>query len=152
MSAHFGKRVLTTIALLASFTNATSVFAHAHLKRETPAADSTVTAPKELRLVFSEGVEASFTKVTLTGDGETVAIKGIETTPGDQKNLYRDAGKPLAAGKYIVEWPLFPLTPTKAKAVTRLLSVTDVSNAGSKGPHCGPLLWPLSTWLASFSP
>ena len=104
MSAHFAKNVLTTIALLASFTTATSVFAHAHLKSETPAADSTVTAPKELRLVFSEGVEASFTKVTLTSDGEPVAIKGIETTPGDQKILIVTPEKPLAAGKYIVEW------------------------------------------------
>lgn len=59
MSAYFAKNVLTTVALFSSLTTATSVFAHAHLKSETPAAGSTVTAPKELRLVFSEGVEAS---------------------------------------------------------------------------------------------
>lgn len=104
MSAYFAKNVLTTVALFSSLTTATSVFAHAHLKSETPAADSTVTRPKELRLVFSEGVEASFTKVALKGDGAAVAIKRIETAPGDQKTLIVTPEKPLAAGKYNVEW------------------------------------------------
>lgn len=104
MSAYFAKNVLTTVALFSSLTTATSVFAHAHLKSETPPADSTVTTPKELRLVFSEGVEASFTKVALNSDGAAVAIKGIETAPGDQKTLIVTPEKPLAAGKYNVEW------------------------------------------------
>ncbi|VVQ21501.1 copper homeostasis periplasmic binding protein CopC [Pseudomonas fluorescens] len=104
MSAHFAKKVLTTLALLASLSTVTSVFAHAHLKSETPAANSTVSAPQELRLVFSEGVEAKFTKVTITGDGTTVAVKSIETAPGDQKTLIVTPEKPLATGKYKVEW------------------------------------------------
>ncbi|KAI3486821.1 hypothetical protein L1887_49616 [Cichorium endivia] len=41
MPAHFAKKILTSVALLASLATATSVFAHAHLKSETPAADST---------------------------------------------------------------------------------------------------------------
>lgn len=104
MSAHFAKKVLTTVALLASFATATSVFAHAHLKSETPAADSTVNAPKDLRLVFSEGVEAKFTKVTITADGAAVAVKNIETAPGDQKTLIVTPEKLLTPGKYKVEW------------------------------------------------
>jgi methionine-rich copper-binding protein CopC len=104
MSAHFAKKALTTVALLASFATATSVFAHAHLKSETPAADSTVTAPKDLRLVFSEGVEAKFTTVSITADGTAVAVKSIETAPGDQKTLIVTPEKPLTAGKYKVEW------------------------------------------------
>ncbi|MGY2277516.1 copper homeostasis periplasmic binding protein CopC [Pseudomonas monsensis] len=104
MPAHFAKKILTSVALLASLATATSVFAHAHLKSETPAADSTVSAPQELRLVFSEGVEAKFTKVTITGDGSAVAVKSIEIAPGDQKTLIVTPEKPLAAGKYKVEW------------------------------------------------
>ncbi|MDR6605917.1 copper homeostasis periplasmic binding protein CopC [Pseudomonas synxantha] len=104
MSAHFAKKVLTTVALLASIATATSVFAHAHLKSETPAAGSTVTAPKDLRLVFSEGVEAKFTKVSITADNAPVAVKSIETAPGDQKTLIVTPEKPLTAGKYKVEW------------------------------------------------
>lgn len=62
------KKALTVTALLGSLFTASSVLAHAHLKSSTPAADSSVAAPAELRLVFSEGVEASFTKVDISKD------------------------------------------------------------------------------------
>ena len=39
------KKALTTTALLGSLLAASSVWAHAHLKSQTPAADSTVSAP-----------------------------------------------------------------------------------------------------------
>lgn len=98
------KKALTTAALLGSLLAASSVFAHAHLKSQTPAADSTVTAPKELRLVFSEGVEASFTKVTISKDGKDVAVKNLTTKGSDKKTLIVTPAAPLAAGAYKVEW------------------------------------------------
>ncbi|MEO6678188.1 MAG: copper homeostasis periplasmic binding protein CopC [Pseudomonas sp.] len=94
------KKALTTAALLGSLLAASSVFAHAHLKSQTPAADSTVTAPKELRLVFSEGVEASFTKVTING----VPAEKLATEGSDKKTLIVTPAAPLAAGAYKVEW------------------------------------------------
>jgi methionine-rich copper-binding protein CopC len=78
------------------------VFAHAHLKSQTPAADSTVAAPTELRLVFSEGVEAAFTKVTISKDGATVAVK-----PGHRGQRQEDPGGHTGCatpGAYKVEW------------------------------------------------
>jgi methionine-rich copper-binding protein CopC len=104
MSAHFAKKVLTTVALLASFATASSAFAHAHLKSELPAADATVSAPRELRLVFSEGVEAQFTQVKVSNGTAAVAIKSIVTAPGDKKTLIVTPEKPLTAGTYKVEW------------------------------------------------
>lgn len=104
MSAHFAKKILTTVALLASVATATSIFAHAHLKSETPAADSTVTAPTELRLVFSEGVEEKFTKVDITTGGAAVPVKSIATDPNDKKILIVTPAKPLTAGQYQVQW------------------------------------------------
>ena len=104
MSAHFAKKVLTTVALLASFATASSTFAHAHLKSELPAADATVSAPKELHLVFSEGVEAQFTQVKVSNGTAAVAIKSIVTAPGDKKTLIVTPEKPLTAGTYKVEW------------------------------------------------
>lgn len=104
MSAHFSKKVLTTVALLASFATASSAFAHAHLKSELPAADATVSAPRELRLVFSEGVEAQFTQVKVSNGTAAVAIKSIVTAPGDKKTLIVTPEKPLTAGTYKVEW------------------------------------------------
>ncbi|SFI21139.1 MULTISPECIES: copper homeostasis periplasmic binding protein CopC [unclassified Pseudomonas] len=98
------KKSLTTLALLASLLGASAAFAHAHLKSAEPAADSSVAAPKDLRLTFSEGVEATFTKVSLSKDGTEVAIKGLETPDADKKVLVVTPAAPLAAGTYKVVW------------------------------------------------
>ncbi|MEW7857279.1 copper homeostasis periplasmic binding protein CopC [Pseudomonas chlororaphis] len=98
------KKLLTTSALLASLVAASSAFAHAHLQSQVPAADSTVSAPSELRLVFSEGVEAAFTKVSLSKDGAVVAVKALATEGADKKTLVVTPAAPLAAGAYKVEW------------------------------------------------
>ena len=98
------KKTLTTVALLGSLFAASSVFAHAHLKDQAPAADSTVSAPSELRLVFSEGVEATFSKVSISKDGAPVPVKGLATEGSDKKTLIVTPAAPLAAGAYKVEW------------------------------------------------
>ncbi|MCU1750227.1 copper homeostasis periplasmic binding protein CopC [Pseudomonas sp. 6D_7.1_Bac1] len=98
------KKTLTAVALLGSLFAASSVFAHAHLKSATPAADSSVAAPTELRLVFSEGVEANFTKVDISKDGVAVAVKSIATESADKKTLVVTPAAPLTAGNYKVVW------------------------------------------------
>ncbi|MGE8188044.1 copper homeostasis periplasmic binding protein CopC [Pseudomonas sp. NPDC086278] len=98
------KNALTTAALLGSLLAASSAFAHAHLTSQTPAANSTVSAPAELRLVFSEGVEATFTKVTLSKDGANVPVKNLATEGSDKKTLIVTPAAPLTAGAYKVEW------------------------------------------------
>ncbi|MBC3304687.1 copper homeostasis periplasmic binding protein CopC [Pseudomonas sp. SWRI18] len=98
------KQALTTVALFASLLGASAAFAHAHLQRSEPAADSSVAAPKDLRLTFSEGVEATFTKVSLSKDGTEVAIKGLETPDADKKVLVVTPAAPLATGHYKVVW------------------------------------------------
>jgi methionine-rich copper-binding protein CopC len=98
------KKALVTTALLGSLLAASSVWAHAHLKGQTPAADSTVSAPSELRLEFSEGVEATFTKVTITKDGVAVPLKSLATEGSDKKILIVTPAAPLTAGAYKVEW------------------------------------------------
>ena len=98
------KKSLTAIALFASLLGASAAFAHAHLKSSEPAADSSGAAPKELRLTFSEGVEATFTKVSLSKDGTEVAIKGLQTQGAGKKVLVVTPAAPLAAGNYKVVW------------------------------------------------
>jgi methionine-rich copper-binding protein CopC len=98
------KKGLTAAALLGSLLAASSVFAHAHLKSATPAADSTAVTPKELRLVFSEGVEAAFTKVSISKDGAAVTVKSIVTEGTNKQTLIVTPAVPLAAGDYKVEW------------------------------------------------
>lgn len=97
-------KALTTAALLGSLLAASSVWAHTHLKSQTPAADSTVSAPAQLRLEFSEGVEATFTKVTITKDGAPVPVKNLATEGSDKKTLIVTPAEPLTAGTYKVEW------------------------------------------------
>lgn len=104
MSTPFAKKTLTTVVLLASLASIGNAFAHAHLKSQSPAADSSVPASKDLRLNFSEGVEAKLTQVTVTDDGKPVAIKSIETDASDKKLLIVTPEQPLAPGAYNVEW------------------------------------------------
>ncbi|MBS7562051.1 MULTISPECIES: copper homeostasis periplasmic binding protein CopC [Pseudomonas] len=99
------KNLFTTTALLASLLSASSVFAHAHLKGSNPAANSSVVAPNELRLMFSEGVEAAFTQVTISKDGAPLEVKSLATEGTDKKTLVvTPAATPLRAGEYKVEW------------------------------------------------
>ncbi|MBW8355824.1 MAG: copper homeostasis periplasmic binding protein CopC [Pseudomonas sp.] len=99
------KNLFTTTALLASLLGASSVFAHAHLKGSNPAANSSVVAPNELRLMFSEGVEAAFTQVTISKDGAPLEVKSLATEGADKKTLVATpAATPLRAGEYKVEW------------------------------------------------
>ncbi|OCR22330.1 hypothetical protein AFK24_24810 [Pseudomonas syringae] len=98
------RMALTLASLIASLSFMGTVSAHAHLNTEIPAAESTASGLKDLRLNFSEGVEARFTKVTITRDGNPVAVKNIETDPSDKKLLIVTPEQPLSAGEYKVEW------------------------------------------------
>ena len=104
MSAAFLKKILNTAALLTLMAGASAAFAHAHLEQSTPAADSTVSNVKELRLVFTEGVEQAFTKVVLTHDQAPVAVSSIKTEPVNKKILIVTPAQPLPAGTYNVKW------------------------------------------------
>ncbi|MFV1944077.1 copper homeostasis periplasmic binding protein CopC [Pseudomonas luteola] len=104
MKNTFAKSTLTAASLVALLTVTGNVYAHAHLKGETPAADSTSKSQKDLHLSFSEAVEARFSKLTVTSAGKPVAVKSIETDPADNKVLIVTPEQPLAAGEYKVEW------------------------------------------------
>ena len=109
MSALRFKNIALSLSLLASASLSSLVFAHAHLESQLPAADSTVPAPKELRLQFSEGVEDKFTKVSITSTaagGKTMveAVPEIATDPANNKVLIVTPVAPLNAGEYKIEW------------------------------------------------
>lgn len=109
MSALRLKHIVASLTLLASACLSGLAFAHAHLESQLPAADSTVTTPKELRLRFSEGIEEKFTKVSITSttpSGKTMveAVPDIATDPADNKILIVTPVAPLTAGQYKIEW------------------------------------------------
>jgi len=104
MSAAFLKKILNASALVALMAGASTAFAHAHLEQATPAADSSASDVKVLRLQFSEGVEQAFTKVAVSHDGAPVALSSVKTEPADKKVLIVTPEQPLASGQYEVKW------------------------------------------------
>ena len=79
-------------------------FAHAHPVTMTPAKDSTVTAPKEVSIVFSEELDGKFSTLELQDSmGMVVSKTKAVLDPKDAKHLTL-ALPALAPGVYTVNW------------------------------------------------
>ncbi len=97
--------VLTIAASLVFAISATSAFAHAQLEQAVPAVGGTVASPSEIRLKFSEGVEAHFCTVAVSAEGGgAVSLGAPSLDPADPSVLIAKVGKPLAPGVYTVTW------------------------------------------------
>jgi copper resistance protein C len=84
--------------------HATAV-AHATLQQAVPAVGSTIAAaPTEIRLKFSEGMEAALSRVTVSGDKGAVQTARPHTEPGDKSTLIVSLPGSLKAGTYKVQW------------------------------------------------
>ena len=79
--------------------------AHVHLKSSSPAANSSLdTAPIELTLVFTEGLESALCTVSVADSAGAAAVAGpAEHDPVDA-SLIHVALAPLPAGLYRVTW------------------------------------------------
>lgn len=99
-------RALRGIVFFACAVTTSSAFAHAHLQQQSPAADTEVSAaPQALTLRFSEGIEAKFSGITLTGPQHET----LQTGPGvvsekDDKQLTVPLMHALKPGRYTVNW------------------------------------------------
>ena len=110
-------RALSAAVFLSAMLTTASVFAHAHLQQQIPAADSTVSvSPQALTLTFSEGVELSFSGVTLSGrQNKPVATGKLARSDGNKVQLTLPLNEPLAAGEYTVEWHVVSVDGHKTK-------------------------------------
>ena len=83
----------------------TAADAHAFLEQAMPPVGGAVpTAPTEIRLTFSEGVEPRFSGIELaTSDGRPIVTGPAAIAPGDHKQLVL-AVPLLAPGRYRVSW------------------------------------------------
>lgn len=89
--------------------------AHAHLTHPIPAVDTTVAAPKQLSLGFSEPVELGFSQVTLTtASGDPVALQPLASAADDRKTLLVKPAAALAAGQYTVQWKVVSVDTHKS--------------------------------------
>lgn len=92
-----------------------AAFAHAHLDHASPKVGSTVAAPKEVVLWFTEAVEPKFSSIEVTNDkGEPV-----------------QAGKASRMGAAALRVPVKPLGPGTYKVNWKVLSVDTHRSQGS---------------------
>ncbi len=110
-------RLITIATLFTALTVSSSAFAHAHLKHQYPAADAAVTAaPQAITLNFSEGVEANFSGLTLTGPQQTVVKTGTaKRNEKDDKQLIVPVDGAMKPGDYQVDWHVVSVDGHKTK-------------------------------------
>jgi len=99
------RKIHSVIGALAalSLVMATRAQAHAHLTSSEPAADTTVAAPKQLALRFTEKMVPKFSGFELsTAAGAKVAVKA--SLGPDGMTLLGAPTKALAPGVYKVTW------------------------------------------------
>ena len=103
LTAALGAALFTTLSLTA-FTPTAAW--HLHLKRAEPGVNDTVaTAPKSVRLWFTETPEAVGARITLTGPGGAVVALGKPAVEsGDDAPLAAEVKGPMAPGAYQVAW------------------------------------------------
>ncbi len=98
------KKLLLAAAAI-SIALAGQAMAHAHLKSALPAADGTVkSAPSELDLTFSEGLNVKFSGIKMTGPDKATVRTGEAMLTNDGTTLMVPVPDKLAPGKYRVEW------------------------------------------------
>jgi len=114
---------LAILALAALLAAPASASAHAMLDHATPAVGSTVAAPKEVVLSFTEKLEPKFSSIEVR-DAKGASVHAGKATPGGAPTELRVALKPLQAGTYKVIW--------------RVLSVDTHRTQGSFSFRVGP--------------
>lgn len=98
------KSILMLAAACCSLALAGDALAHAHPKSMTPAADSTVAAPAEISMRFTEGLEAAFSSLAVQDAAGHAVADGKAELDGDTHTVLRLALPPLAPGVYTVKW------------------------------------------------
>ena len=79
-------------------------FAHAKPKAMVPEANSTVSAPSEISIIFSEALEPKFSSLKVTDERSNPAsTRASVVDPADRKHMTLALPK-LAPGVYTVHW------------------------------------------------
>ena len=93
------------IAFAALVLSAAPAFAHAVPRAMTPGPDSTVSAPTEISMTFSEELEPKFSSIKLADSrGVTVSKVAAVLDPKNARHLTLAVPRGLAAGVYTVQW------------------------------------------------
>ena len=95
-------RLFFSFAALIALSGA--AYAHAQLESASPPVGGAVDSPAQISITFSEGVEAKFSGIAVSGPGGAVPVGKPSVAPSDNKTLVVKVGKTLAPGTYTVKW------------------------------------------------
>lgn len=100
------KTLVFATVLISCAVIATAAQAHAKLTSTNPAAGAVVAeSPKDLRLIFNEGLIAKFSGIELkTEKGENIETGTAVADPADNKQLIVPLPAALADGVYSIKW------------------------------------------------
>lgn len=111
--------ILAGITFVAGLALSGQAFAHAHLASATPADKATVaTAPKEIDLTFTEGLELKFSGADVTGPTKEKIKTGEATLSQDGKSLTIPVSDTLKPGTYTVDWHALSVDGHKSNGST----------------------------------
>jgi Uncharacterized protein, homolog of Cu resistance protein CopC len=109
-------RAVRALTLLIASAVTPAVLAHAHLKQQSPAANTQVAAPQTLTLNFSEGIEPAFSGVVVTDAQRQVMKTGtVKRDEKDSARLVVPLEEPLPVGTYQVDWHVVSVDGHKTK-------------------------------------
>ncbi|MFC0338072.1 hypothetical protein SAMN05421848_2560 [Kushneria avicenniae] len=113
------KKYLMGSVMLAALAVSTQTLAHAHLKDAVPGEKESVSAPQEISLTFSEGLELAFSGVDVVNtDGDSVTLEDARLQD-DGKTLVTPIGEPLDSGSYDVRWHVLSIDGHKTQGQYR---------------------------------
>jgi methionine-rich copper-binding protein CopC len=98
------RKILILPMMAAALLISTVVEAHPRLVSSNPLASSTVTAPKELKLAFSEALIPQFSGLQIRDSKEQIIKTGKAATSPDGKQLIVPLTTSLKPGTYQVNW------------------------------------------------
>ena len=104
MNTLFRSRIVTALIGIGLTIGAPSALAHSRPKVMVPAPDSTVTAPANVSVTFTEPLEPKFSSLSVTDtQGNKLNTASSLPLPNDPKTLTL-ALPPLKPGDYLVHW------------------------------------------------
>lgn len=136
----FGLRV---VALAAALIAPAVAHAHGRLKSSAPAAKARLgVAPREIRLVFTEAPELTFTTAALLGPGGPVELGPVAPTPGERMGVAIPIRGALLAGPYTVNWQTagadgHPVRGTYSFVLESNAAGLAAADAAASGPPAG---------------
>lgn len=98
------RTTLTALAAVAALCAAGQAAAHARLIQSNPKTGSTIAAPKELALHYSETIVPAGSYISVAGPAGPLATGPLTVDPKDKRAVHAVFTAPPAHGAYHVKW------------------------------------------------